>query len=132
MPQQAVDIAIDISDPTEAEVNGNLLKFEPSGWDELQTVHITGLDDTFDDGSVPYNVTFTMSSSDPAFAAKLHSPQVVGGMNLDDDVSEILVYFDANISLPTPIVQNTEEATSGKWLEIFFNIILRANGQRGA
>ena len=127
-----MEITIDISDPTEARSSTKLLKIEPSRWDQFYSVRFTGVDDLFDDGSVPYNVTFTMDSSDPAFAAAKHSAKVIECFNLDDDVSEILVSFGFSgpghnslqnkRELPTSFFQSTTEGTAGKWLPVFVQL----------
>ena len=84
---------------------------------------ITGVDDSVDDGSVPFKVTFTMDSSDQAFAAAKHAAQVVECFNLDDDVSEILLSFGSGSGSPDNVpLRSTTERASDKWLSIFFQL----------
>ena len=123
-PQQPVEFAIDVSDSTEAKASVKSLKIEPSRWEHSHNVKFTGLDDSLDDGSVPYNVTFTMDSADLAFSAKKHSAQVIECVNIDDEVSEILVSFGSNSSDAgnDDGFRTTGEGPAMKWLQMFVKL----------
>ena len=122
-PQRTVEIAVEVSDQKEAEASVSSVKIEPKFWDHPHYVEITGVDDSFDDGSAPFKVTFTMDSSDQAFAAAKHAPQVVECFNLDDDVSEILVSFASDSgSSEHGSLRSTTEGVSEKWLPVFFQL----------
>ena len=82
-PTDDVEITIDSDDPTEGEASADSLIFTPQTWDTPQTVTITGMDDTDDDGDVTYAIILFSLSSDPLYNdANLADVMVT---NLDDD-----------------------------------------------
>ena len=66
-PTDDVEITIDSDDPSEGEVSADSLMFTPQTWDVPQTVTITGMDDSDDDGDVTYAVILYSISSDPLY-----------------------------------------------------------------
>ncbi|CAM2067609.1 Proprotein convertase P-domain-containing protein [Sulfidibacter corallicola] len=89
-PTATVILAASSSVPSEAMVEPASLNFDAQNWDQYQTITVSGLDDAFQDASQNYTVTLNPSGSGDATYALLES-LVFNGVNLDDDVSEILV-----------------------------------------
>eukprot|EP01060_Flectonema_neradi_P039368 TRINITY_DN864_c0_g2_i1.p1 TRINITY_DN864_c0_g2~~TRINITY_DN864_c0_g2_i1.p1 ORF type:complete len:2974 (+),score=629.32 TRINITY_DN864_c0_g2_i1:53-8974(+) len=79
------------NDTTEASVPSVTLVFSSLNWDVQQTVVVTGVDDTIQDGLVPFQVSFLPSvSNDPNYNA-LQLPDTLVGFNSDNDVAGITV-----------------------------------------
>lgn len=77
---------------------GGVLTITPAGWvpptsfGQCPTVSLVGVNDDVDDDPVNYDVTFTVSSADPRYAALtgfLNGPATVS--NRDDDVADLVV-----------------------------------------
>ena len=62
-PSANVVINVASSDSTEASVSPSKLTFTTANWNQPQPVTITGANDNFDDGEVPYNITFTADNA---------------------------------------------------------------------
>ena len=66
------------------------LTFTPLDWDMMQTVEVTGKDDTVIDGDIAHQVTVSVSlASDAAFIAL--APQMVAVTTLDDETASFTV-----------------------------------------
>ncbi|MGD8869935.1 MAG: Ig-like domain-containing protein, partial [Gemmatimonadota bacterium] len=67
-PTADVNIALSLSDTTEATLAVDTVTFTSVDWDLPQTVTVTGRDDNVDDGDVTYMVvTAAISSGDPKY-----------------------------------------------------------------
>ncbi len=83
-PASTVTIPLSSSDESEGTVSPVNLSFSTSNWATPQTVTVTGVNDTADDGNVPYTVLIEpASSSDPAYSG-LDAPDVIVN-NVDND-----------------------------------------------
>jgi hypothetical protein len=91
VPTGAVTVALSSSDTTEGTVSPASLTFQPNvSALSPQTVTITGVDDSVQDGNVPYTIiTGDASSPDPTYNAALVTD--VGVTNTDNDVAGIVV-----------------------------------------
>lgn len=91
-PLDSVSLAIASSDSTEAAVNLTNLNFTAANWSQPQTVIVTGLDDTFADGTIAYSVIIApSSSSDPLYNGI--DPVDFSLANTDDDVLPPTKFF---------------------------------------
>lgn len=86
-PTAEVVIGLASSDPGEGAVQPESLVFTPEDWSTPRTVTVTGVDDSVDDGDIPYSVTTAPAqSSDADYAGRdAADVQVV---NLDDETGE--------------------------------------------
>jgi hypothetical protein len=67
-PAYPVDIACESADPSEGTVtSGDTLQFTAGDWETAQTVTVTGVDDSIEDGDVSYDINCTASSTDPNY-----------------------------------------------------------------
>jgi hypothetical protein len=82
-PSADVFVVVNSSDPSEGTAAPSLLTFTAATWSAPQLVTVTGADDGLQDGDVPYVVTLTVATSDPAYAAL--DPDDVTVTNLDDE-----------------------------------------------
>ena len=98
-PTADVTIGLSSSDPTEGTVSPSSLTFTASNWNSPQTVMITGVDDTIDDGDISYTIYAEATSADANYNGKTASISVA---NQDDDIT---VRFNANGGSPTPADQ---------------------------
>ncbi|MCC7370821.1 MAG: hypothetical protein IT306_20550 [Chloroflexi bacterium] len=97
-PTADVQLALAVSDQTEAAVSPTSLTFSPASWNAPQTVTVTGLDDTLDDGNVAFTVTIGPSTSaDPAYSG-LTAP-AVALTNLDDDAGGTLAFTSGALTV---------------------------------
>ncbi|MCL6501489.1 MAG: hypothetical protein K6T86_02310 [Pirellulales bacterium] len=86
------DVTIDVasSNPAEGTVSTSTLVFTSANWNVPQTVTVTGVDDSVNDGDVDYTIVLLPAvSGDPLYAGL--DPDDVSVTNLDDDASEITV-----------------------------------------
>ena len=79
-PTADVTIALSSSDPTEGTVSPASLTFTTANWNCAQTVTVTGVNDTVDDGDVAYTiVTAAATSTDTTYngvnASRRHGHQ---------------------------------------------------------
>ena len=89
-PVLDVTIALTTSDASEGAISTASLKFTSADWNVPQAVTVTGVDDSIDDGDVPYSiVTSPASSLDLGYAGI--DPDDVGVTNTDDDAAGISV-----------------------------------------
>ncbi len=80
-PSANVAVKIVVTDSTEAVVSPVWMLFTRQTWAEAQPATLRGVGDLLADGVVPYDITFTVVSWDPAYA-KLR-PQKLSCENLD-------------------------------------------------
>lgn len=89
-PTANVTVNFDSDDTSEGTVAVTSLTFTPADWNVAQTVTITGVDDALADGTQPYQIDFTAtSSSDPNYAGIV--PVNVDVANTDNDTAGIAV-----------------------------------------
>lgn len=88
-PTANVTVRFASSDATEGKVANPELTFTPDNWNAPQTLVVTGLDDDAADGLQAYEVTYTVSSEDAAYA-RLESSKV-SLQNKDNDTAGITV-----------------------------------------
>jgi len=89
-PTTDVSIAVSSSDETEGTVSTSVLTFTPDDWYTPQTVVVTGVDDSVDDGDVAYSIVLSSASSDDPQYSGL-DPADVSVVNADDDLSTATV-----------------------------------------
>ncbi|PLX83591.1 MAG: hypothetical protein C0617_10650 [Desulfuromonas sp.] len=88
-PTADVSIALSSSDLSEGIVSPAELTFTPANWETPQTVTVTGVDDTVDDGDVAFTiVTAPAVSADTAFSGR--DTADVELANVDDEIIEIV------------------------------------------
>jgi hypothetical protein len=100
-PTADVVIALSSSDTSEGIVSPESLIFTIINWAAPQTVTVTGVDDAFDDGDVPFTITAAYSSSDPLY--NVLDPANVNVTTLNDDSAGFTLSLPSN-----PLI--TEEA----------------------
>jgi hypothetical protein len=89
-PSAEVTFGLSSSDTTEGTLSKSSLTFSPTNWDNPQEVEITGIDDSEDDGDIPYTIiTAPATSSDPDYEGVNANDALV--INIDDDGVGILV-----------------------------------------
>ncbi|MFA6915953.1 MAG: Calx-beta domain-containing protein, partial [Parachlamydiales bacterium] len=88
-PRSPVTITFTSTDPTEGTVTNTTLVFDDSNWNIPQTVTVQGLDDSVIDGTVSYQITGTVSSSDPNYNGQITTPVIF--QNTDNDVPNISI-----------------------------------------
>jgi hypothetical protein len=96
-PFATVVVPLSSSDPTEGTVTVSSITFTPTNWDQLQTVHVSGVQDTTNDGSVPYSVVLGRLNSADLNYDEL-DPDDVQVINVDDDVFGIAVTATALVT----------------------------------
>ena len=84
-PSANVSIALASSDTTEGTVSPTPLTFTSTNWDTDQTVTVTGVDDTDQDGDQSYEITFAVTSTDTDYNGITVPPVKV--TNIDDEAS---------------------------------------------
>ncbi len=83
-PHADVTLPVSSSDTGEGTVNPNSLTFTANDWNVDQTVTVTGVDDTLEDGNQTYEVRFgAVVSADTAYNGL--TPDPVSVINVDDD-----------------------------------------------
>ena len=103
-PTADVVVALTSSDTTEGTVNPSPLTFTSGNWNTPQTVTVTGVDDSLDDGDISYSVvTAAAASVDSNFNGL--NPADVSVTNTDNDASGFTV-------TPTSGLTTTEGGTS--------------------
>ncbi len=101
-PSANVVINVASSDPTEASAAPSKLTFTTANWNQPQTVTITGANDNFDDGEVPYAITFTADNAATADANYDDLAESVPLTTTDDDEVQIAL----SIAGPEFLVEN--------------------------
>ena len=86
-PTGDVAIALNNSDVTEGTIDENALTFTSANWNTPQTVTVTGVDDTVDDGDVQYDIATSVASSADADYAILTASDInnITVTNTNDD-----------------------------------------------
>eukprot|EP00003_Mantamonas_plastica_P023280 TRINITY_DN415_c0_g1_i6.p1 TRINITY_DN415_c0_g1~~TRINITY_DN415_c0_g1_i6.p1 ORF type:complete len:2553 (+),score=831.25 TRINITY_DN415_c0_g1_i6:506-8164(+) len=65
-------VSVSVDDSTEGSVSPSTLTFTATNWDQLQTITVTGVDDSIVDGTVTYNVVLSPPAGySPATAYRL-------------------------------------------------------------
>lgn len=89
-PSANVSIGISSSDTTEGTASSAGVTFTSADWNVAQTIIVTGVNDSIDDGDVGYSiVTAAATSADPNYNGV--DPADVAATNTDDDGSGISV-----------------------------------------
>jgi len=89
-PSADTTIGLSSSRVSEGTVSPSSVTFTPDNWDQDQTVTITGVDDSIDDGDAAYTIITAPSvSSDPTYNG-LNAADV-SVLNLDNDTSGITI-----------------------------------------
>jgi len=81
-PTANVTIGVSSSDTTEGTVSPSLLTFTSANWNENQTVTVTGVNDSLDDGNQSYTVVLAAASSSDSGYSGLN-PNDVSVTNTD-------------------------------------------------
>lgn len=89
-PTSNVTISVSSSDSREGVVSEGSLVFTPSNWNTVQTVFVTGQDDSTVDGNRRYSLVFGAASSIDAKYDGMTAPQVEL-TNVDNDTASITV-----------------------------------------
>ncbi|MCP4750803.1 MAG: DUF1566 domain-containing protein, partial [Proteobacteria bacterium] len=85
-PTADVDIGVSSLDTSEGTVAPGSLSFTSADWSTPQTVTVTGVDDTIDDGNQTYTIDLAAAvSSDLGYDGQ--APSDVSVINLDDDTA---------------------------------------------
>ncbi len=86
-PASDVVVNVGVGDATEGSVDKTSLTFTNGNWDTPQTVTVTGVDDDIIDGTISYNITFSIddASSDDDYDGL--ADKTVSVDNSDDDVA---------------------------------------------
>lgn len=112
-PTANVTIPVSVSDSTEARVNVTSLVFTTSNWSTPQTVQVTGVEDTIDDGNIAFNVVLGAATSTDARYAGLN-PADIPFTNIDNDDPVVTSFLVVNDASPDRVFgYNTAGATSG-------------------
>ena len=84
-PTDTMTLTLELPDTREATLSAPTLTFTPSNWNTAQTVTVTGVDDTHNDGHVTYTLRATLKSVDPRFDTLVFDgPEVI---NRDDEAA---------------------------------------------
>jgi hypothetical protein len=95
-PTANVTIAISSNDGTEGSASPASLTFTPANGTDPQTVTVTGLNDSIDDGDVPYMVlTGTALSADPVYNGMTAAD--VSVTNIDDEGTPQILINDISV-----------------------------------
>lgn len=104
-PTANVTVVLASNDTTEGAVSPSSLTFTPGNFSTIQTVTLTGVDDSVDDGNIGYGTTFTLVSADPAYNNLAVTTKAV--TNTDNDTAGFTI---------TPISNALrEDGTSGRF-----------------
>ncbi len=89
-PSADVTIGLSSSNPLEGTVSVPSVTFTSSNWDQEQTVTITGVDDSVDDGNIAYTIiTAPATSSDPGYNNV--NADDVSVVNIDNDTAAVIL-----------------------------------------
>jgi large repetitive protein len=100
-PTSDVSIAVTGLDLSEGSLSSSSLIFTPDGWNQAQTIIVTGVDDNLADGDQNYTLTLTASSDDTDYAGQTATVEVT---NLDND--------GAGVTLSGTTQSTSEDGTS--------------------
>ena len=79
-PAANVTIPVSMPDNTEGLLSTNLLTFTPADWNVPQTITITGVDDSLNDGNIAHLLVFDPASSTDLNFDGLDIESLVGAM----------------------------------------------------
>ncbi len=96
-PMSSVTIPVASSDTTEGTTDISQLVFMPENWNQKQTVHISGVDDTDSDGNVSYSIKLGPAVSDDPRYQNLPVTSVLV-KNIDNDPPNIPASFKVSSS----------------------------------
>ena len=84
------NVAVELTgvDATEGKLSTTTLTFTPDDWNLVQTVNVTGVDDSEMDGDITYQITLTATSADTDYNTL--SPGQVVVINEDDDIPGLM------------------------------------------
>ncbi len=85
-PNANVSIGISSSDTTEGTVSPANVTFTTENWNTEQTVEVTGMDDSIDDGNQTYSIVLAAANSSDSSYNELDPDDVVA-TNIDDDTA---------------------------------------------
>ena len=102
-PAADVIVTLDSSDTGEGVVSGPFT-FTPINWYTNQSVTVTGIDDVENDGEQEYEITFSVTSSDPDYSSL--GARFISVVNRDDDEHDEAVIVEAD---PDPYDLKTSE-----------------------
>lgn len=89
-PSSNVTISVSSNDGTEGSTSPGSVTFTSGNWSTPQTVTVTGVNDTADDGDILYAVvTGAAISVDPSYSGRVVAD--VSVTNTDDDVSQVIL-----------------------------------------
>lgn len=80
-PKDGVEVRLNVTDPTEAEVTPTSVRFSAANWNVPKPVTLHGLPDLLADGTVSYELESTVISADPDYANL--APDRLALQNLD-------------------------------------------------
>ncbi|MFO0888459.1 MAG: cohesin domain-containing protein [Isosphaeraceae bacterium] len=100
-PTGDVTIALSSSNTAEGIIDLGSLTFTPDNWDVPQTVTVTGVDDSVDDGDVAYTIVTAAATSSDAGYSGLDADDV-SVTNLDDDTAGVTVADEWTRRRPRP------------------------------
>ncbi len=86
-PSATVTVTVASSDATEASASPATLTFTTGDWNVAQTVTVTGVDDSVDDGDITYDIDLTAASTDPVYNGVAGTAEVT---TVDDDTVGII------------------------------------------
>ncbi len=89
-PTAPVNLGLSSSNTGEGTVAPTSLTFTASNWSVTQTVTVTGVDDTVDDGDVAYTIITASATSSDGLYNGLNPPDVAV-TNLDNDTAAVIV-----------------------------------------
>ena len=89
-PTSGVTIGVTSSQPGEGTPSISSVMFNASNWDTPQTVVVTGQNDDFDDGDMPYNIVTAAATSSDLLYNTLNAADVPI-INRDDDTAGVEV-----------------------------------------
>jgi large repetitive protein len=96
-PTANVTIAVSSSDTSEGTVSTSTLTFTPLNWNAAQTVTVTGVDDSVQDGDQPFTaVNDAAVSTDPNYSGKVVADVVL--TNVDNDTAGVTVSAGSLVS----------------------------------
>lgn len=105
-PQSDVTVPISSSDTTEGTVSSSTLTFTNGNWSTPQTVTVTGVADSTNDGPVSYTVTLdATTSSDSNFSGI--NPRDLTVVNTDDDTATATIEFEDTSDFTFEDVKNS-------------------------
>jgi len=89
-PKASVSFSVESSDTTEVTVSKKSLTFTPKNWQTAQTLTLTGVDDTEDDGDQEVSIVLSESTSKDADYQGLKG-KTLKLTNIDNDTADIVV-----------------------------------------